>query len=466
MKQNYFGLNASSLPLSIYLCFLIFLTGCESCNNAPIPPDPPDISEQTPGPISDNIIAHIYFDASASMQGFVVLNSTQYKSILRPLESVITSGWRNGKAEFFQFGEQVRPIDRDGYLMAGSVGFYDDLRTYIQRIFEYEEQLVNEKIEINNASDDSIDMDTPSNDTDDSTEENHLIVIVTDLFQDRRDVNLLVSQLKEKYIKNGLEVGLLGLRSEFNGKVYNLGTTPILYRSTPDNPETFRPFYLLVLGRHADIAHYFDRLVANGFPEAQTIIFSRYLVSPLLSFKDATIDKLENLNRDTIAKKSDPRVKEYRITDRNKPSQISAKLKFMLLPHVMPFDSDTLDDLITVKHSPNGTPDVTQQAKNCLKVTSPLLQNDDSNELSIGFTLDSQSLPRKRIYLYEVTLRPGVDTFKEPEWCSEWDMGDERNGARTLNLLNFVRDITQVTVRMHQPHQPIIAKFHFYIEKR
>ena len=82
---------------------------------------------------------------------------------------------------------------------------------------------------------------------------------MTDLFQDRRDVNLLVSQLKDKYIKNGLEVGLLGLRSEFNGKVYNLGTTPILYRSTPDNPETFRPFYLLVLGRHADIAHYFDR---------------------------------------------------------------------------------------------------------------------------------------------------------------------------------------------------------------
>ncbi len=246
-----------------------------------------------------------------------------------------------------------------------------------------------------------------------------------------------------------------------------LGGAPLPYRSTPNDPETFRPFYLLVLGRHADIAHYFDRLIATGFSDAtddvNTVIFSQYLVNPLLSFEDATIDKLENLNRDKIAEKPDPRVKEYRITDKNKPSQISAKLKFMLLPHVMSFDSDTLDDSITVKHSLNGTPDVTQKAKNCLKVTSPLLQNDGSNELSIGFTLDSQSLPRKRIYLYEVILRPGIDTFKEPEWCSDWDMRDERNGAKTLNLVNFVRDLTQVTARMHQPQ---IAKFHCYIKKK
>ena len=462
MQQKEIRWKTSFVLFSFYLCFLIFLTSCDT--SKPDPPDPPPVDpSDMVGDISENLVARIYFDASVSMQGFVVPSSTQYKNILRPLESVITSGWKNGNTEFFRFGEQVRPIDRDSYLRTGSVDFYDDLRTYIQNIFEYEDQLVGENIDINNTPEDSIDEDTPSNDINISREENRLVVIVTDLFQDRRDVNLLVSQLKDKYIKNGLEVGLIGLRSEFNGKVYNLGTTPILYRSTPDNPETFRPFYLLVLGRHADISHYFDGIIANGFPEAQTIIFSRYLVSPLLSFEDATIDKLENLNRDTIAKKSDPRVKEYRITDKNKPSQISAKLKFMLLPHVMPFDSDTLDDLITVKHSSNGTPDVTQKAKNCLKVTSPLLQNDDSNELSIGFTLDSQSLPRKRIYLYEVTLRPGVDTFKEPEWCSEWDMGDERNGAKTLNLLNFVRDLTQVTARMHQP---IIAKFHFYIEKR
>ena len=96
---------------------------------------------------------------------------------------------------------------------------------------------------------------------------------------------------------------------------------------------------------------------------------------------------------------------------------------------------------------------------------SSTLSNNDNIELSVNFNLDSGSLPDRRIYLYEIVLRPGIDTFKnkEPDWCSEWNMGDEPNGAKTLNLFNFVRDLTQVTV---VEHKPMIAKFHFYIENR
>lgn len=438
--------------VSVYLCLIVTLTSCDEIDPPPLPkPDDKSLD------ISERLSARIYFDASASMQGFVVPDSTRYKSMLRPLESVITSGWKTGQAAFFRFGEQVRPIDRDGYLMAGSADFYDDMRTYIQRIFEYEDQLSGNNINGNNASDDSMDKNTTPNDVNSNGKENRLVVIVTDLFQDRRDVNLLVSLLKEKYIQNGDEVGLFGLRSEFDGKVYNLGADPILYRG-------FRPFYLLAIGRHADIAHYFDRLIANGFPDAQTIIFSRCLVNPLLSFKNATIEDLDNLIRDTIAKKSDPVLKEYRITKKDKPSKITAKMNFTLLPHVLQYDFETLDDRITVKHSPNDTPDVTQQAKNCLKITSTLFNNNDGPELSVVFDLVSQSLLDNRIYLYEVTLSPGIDRFKEPEWCSEWDMGDERSGARTLNLANFVRGISEVIDLRHEPI--IIGKFHFYIEKR
>ena len=447
MQQKEIRWKTSFVLFSFYLCFFIFLTSCDTSKFG-YPPDPPedDTSEHSPGDISENLVARIYFDATLSMQGYVVHGSTRYTQMCRYLESVIVSGWTDGKAEFFRFGEQVESIDRNTYLRVGYTDFYGDRNinreTFIQKIIDHENQLVSDGMDESSIPEESAEINVPSEVVNNSKEENPLVVIVTDLFQDKRDITVLVTQLKEQYIQKDLEVGLLGLRSEFDGTVYDLGGRPLPYRSTPDNPDTYRPFYLLVLGRHADIAHYFDRLIATGFSDAtddvNTVIFSQYLVNPLLSFEDATIDKLENLNRDKIAEKPDPRVKEYRITDKNKPSQISAKLKFMLLPHVMSFDSDTLDDSITVKHSPNGTPDVTQKAKNCLKVTSPLLQNDDSNELSIDFSLDSQPLPDKRIYLYEVILRPGIDTFKEPEWCSDWDMRDERNGARTLNLVNFV----------------------------
>ena len=471
MQQKEIGWKTSFVLFSFYLCFLIFLTSCETGRDSGIPDFEDDTSEHSPGDISENLVARIYFDATLSMQGYVVPGSTRYTQMCRYLESVIVSGWENGTVDFFRFGEQVEPIDRNTYLNLSQTNFYENNKiyreTFIQKIIDHEDELVGNQTEESNTTEESTEINVTPEVINNSKKENSLVVIVTDLFQDKRDITVLVSQLKKQYIQKGFEVGLLGLRSEFDGTVYDLGGAPLPYRSTPNNPETFRPFYLLVLGRHADIAHYFDRLIATGFSDAtddvNTVIFSQYLVNPLLSFEDATIDKLENLNRDKIAEKPDPRVKEYRITDKNKPSQISAKLKFMLLPHVMPFDSDTLDDLITVKHSPNGKPDVTQKAKNCLKVTSTLLKNDDGNELSIDFSLDSQPLPDKRIYLYEVILRPGIDTFKEPEWCSDWDMGDERNGARTLNLVNFVRDLTQVTARMHHPQ---IAKFHCYIKKK
>ncbi len=466
MKQNYLGLNASSLPLSIYLCFLIFLTGCGSCN-PPIPPNPPVISDLTPGPISNRLVARIYFDASVSMQGFVVPNSTQYKNILRPLESVITSGWKSGKTEFFSFGENVQKINRDKYLSVSSEDFYVEWRTYIQKIFEYEQQLVRDRIGISNTSQDSLDVDTPSNDTNDSTEENHMVVIVTDLFQDRRDVNLLVSQLKEKYIKNGLEVGLLGLRSEFDGKVYNLGTAPILYRSTPGNPETFRPFYLLVIGKHADIAHYFDRLMANGFSDANTVIFSRYLVSPLVSFadvEDSNIDP-DNLNIKIINSdySQDTRLKQYEIVRSSDPAKISAKLKYVPLPHVMFFDADPFEVSIIAKCSDENETKI-RKAQECMEVTSKLKKNDNGNdELNVNFSLDSQSLSDNTVYLYEVALLPGIDSYRTPDWCSGWDMGTARDGSRTLNLVNFVSGLTETTAREHNTE---IAQFYFYIKKR
>ena len=92
-----------------------------------------------------------------------------------------------------------------------------------------------------------------------------LAVIVTDLFQDEGDINRLVAQLKEKYLQKELAVGLLGIRSQFDGTVYDAGINV-----PPIDHQGDRPFYLLVLGRHADIAYYFDQIKAE-FDESKTV---------------------------------------------------------------------------------------------------------------------------------------------------------------------------------------------------
>ncbi len=217
MQQKEIGWKTNFVLFSFYLCFFIFLTSCETGRDSGIPDF--DTSEHSPEPISENLVARIYFDATLSMQGFVVPGSTRYTKMCRYLESVIVSGWENGTVDFFRFGEQVESIDRNTYLRVGYTDFYGDRNinreTFIQRIIDHENQLVSDGMDESSIPEES---EVVNN----SKEENPLVVIVTDLFQDRRDITVLVSQLKEQYIQKGFEVGLLGLRSEFDGTVYDL----------------------------------------------------------------------------------------------------------------------------------------------------------------------------------------------------------------------------------------------------
>ena len=474
MQKKEIRWKTNFLLLSIYLCLFIFLTGCDTDKQGI--PDPPEPLPDLP-PVSDRLVARIYFDATLSMQGFVVPGSTYYTRICPSLESVIVSGWTYETVSFFRFGEKVEPIDRSTYLQAGYESFYEEEdifgKTYIEKVIENEAQFGKTEnpteTDVNHTPEDPTEGMTLQEAADADNTVGQLVVIVTDLFQDDSDITQLIDHLKEKYIQKGCEVGLFGLRSQFDGTVYDIGIgegSSMPYRSTPGTPETFRPFYLLVLGKYADIEHYFDRLKANGFSEAETIIFSQYLVSPLLSFDGAEIENLENLIRDTIAKKPDSRLKEYRIRNRDEPSKISAKMKYELLPHAMSFDSNIFDSLPDVEHNrPNSDRkrEISQAAKNCLTVTSTFAENGNGNELIVDFKLDSRVLPRRTVYLYKVALHPKIDTYQVPEWCSEWDMGIGRNGAKTLNLVNFVDGLTDIAVSEHQPK---IAQFYFYVEKR
>lgn len=477
MQEKEIRWKTSFLLLSICLCFSIFLISCDK----PEIPDFKPALDITPGDISDKLVARIYFDATLSMQGFVVPGSTRYTQICPYLESVVVTGWEDETVNFFRFGEQVEPINRSTYLQAGYESFYEQAhifrRTYIEEVIRHEEKLVNAQMKASSTPEDATEADvndtpeatiegvTPTETVNERRKEGQLIVIVTDLFQDDSDITLLIDYLKKKYIQKGSEVGLFGLRSQFDGTVYDIGIgeeSSLRYRSNPSDLETFRPFYLLVLGRYADIVRYFDLLKANN-PDAQTIIFSRYLVSSLLSIDgDSVKPEVNNLNSDTF--KSVPaRVKQFRIVDDSKLADISTKLAYTPLRHAMFFDSDTFGVSIRAKDKLMGETKENPDAKNCLKVTPTLQKNENGSEFTVDFKLDSQSLPRKAIYLYEVTLHPNVDKYQAPEWCSRWDMGAERDGSKTLNLVNFVRNLSQVTARMHRPK---IAQFHFYIEKR
>ena len=474
------------LRLPIYLCFLVLSASCGLFENQNEKLRVSDFleneSQTSPGEKSQKLFARIYFDATLSMQGFVVPDSTHYTRICPYLESVIVSGWRDGKVDFFRFGEQVEPIDRSTYLQAGHADFYEQeniyRETFIQKIIDYEDQRFGgqmetnstpeepTEIEVNNIPEEPIEVAAPTEEIKERREAGQLVVIVTDLFQDRGDINLLVAQLKEKYIKNGIEVGLFGMRSQFDGTVYDtgIGQPPLPYQGV-------RPFYLLVLGRYADIAHYFNRLIATDFPEAKkanTVIFSQYLVSSLISFEGVPENLIhwKNLNLDSVLFDQDPRLKQFIIAKepdsiiRRYPDSvnISTTLKYVLSPHAVFFDSDALQVSVTTKYFQKGKAEEDLDIQRHLEVKSELLEK----EFSVKFTLAPQFLDKDDICFYAVSLSPKIDDYKVPDWCLAWNMEGELDGSRTLNLVNFVRDLSRVTAEMHQPE---IAKFYFCIKK-
>ncbi len=465
--------KTSFILFSIYLCSFVFMTGCDGIrdNKVPdLPQDDADTIQENHEKISEKLVARIYFDATLSMQGFVVPGSTRYTKMCRHLESVIVSGWQNGTVDFFRFGELVEDIDRNTYLNVTHRDFYQNrninLVTSIQRVIDKEVQLVSNHIEESSNPNEPTEIPITSDVVNNSKEEIPLVIIVTDLFQDQQDIGLLVKQLKEQYIQKNLEIGLFGIRSEFVGKVYDIDGGSLLYNET-DDPEKYRPCYLLVLGRHADIKHYFDLLLEvlqNRLPpEAHAIIFSQYLVNHLLSFDEAEEIEKKNLNPKTL-KPDQRQIPQYVIRRKSDPAEISATLNYTLLPYVMDFESDMImSSSINAWYAPRGETKLSPIAVECLKVTSEHSRNEESNVLSVDFILDSESLPRRAVYLYEVTLEPNVDTFQVPDWCSKWDMGEERDGAKTLNLANFVQGILMATARTHEPKN---ATFHFYIKQR
>ena len=103
MQEKKIRWKTNFLLLSIYLCLFIFLTGCDTGKTV-IPDPPPKPLPHLP-PVSDRLVARIYFDVTLSMQGFVVPDSTHYARICPYLEGVIVSGWTDEKVDFFGFSE-------------------------------------------------------------------------------------------------------------------------------------------------------------------------------------------------------------------------------------------------------------------------------------------------------------------------------------------------------------------------
>jgi len=437
--------------ISVVLFIIVSTSGCGRQVVPPPPqPDPSDILE----PVSHTLTVRIFLDATLSMKGFVVPGpSTLYAQTLQRLESPAVGGWNTVALRFYKFGTQVLSLERSAFLRAAvDTDFYLDpevfRETQIQKVIDHEDE----------------DKEDPDSTNSNST----LTVIVTDLFQTDADVTLLVTKLKEKCVRKNLAVGILALKSQYDGIIYDVGMNAdaFQYRSN-ENPESFRPFYLLLLGTHADIAHYFEQLKLTGLSfseEANLMIFSRHLVNPLTSFNQLTrIHSIQNLKETRRIISSDVKndqVKQFLIHGNPLTATFAFSSGYQALPYAISFTPTDLKIEVTAQKHPENQLVANEGAANSIEIHQMPI---DTTEISLSVKLSPQSLPGKGIYVYRVVLRPRASAYQMPDWCSQWDMGtDLQNGSKTLNLNRFLTDLWQAT---YQIHQPKMAQFYLYFQK-
>lgn len=446
------------------LFFVVFFTACKKLTEK--------FSEQSSGkcsvfstadikdilaPPTENLQVDIYIDATLSMKGFTEIDSfSYYQQIIPLLESSVINTLK-GEKVFYKFGNKSEVLTDRNFLQSQKPAFYADAKfntkTLIENVLE-------------NAN--------PQN----------LTIVVTDLFQDNADVNQLSDKIKSKFITANLAVGILGIKSQFNGKIYDVGSNNYSFPYKTSDEASFRPFYILAFGSHSNIARYFDALEQDGiknFPAKQRVILSNNLGEKPASYFGADVTDKKNINElsGTIIKNEQNLndFGEFRIRDAAKPATIELTLPFRQLPGTVNLSEQLEPEINSMVCTKSESADA--NAKN---TSSFVQQSAVATALDVdakvtkpeGIVLKINIAPEKldgnEVNAFRIILRPKQSSL--PDWIDEWNMTDSEisvwnknpaqfDGTKTYNLKHFLQTLWTTTQNVHKPK---VADFYLYIK--
>lgn len=252
------------LPIRILLAFSLFasLTACESKKEEAGTAErrnrkTPDFYYTTTdiiGPVAPTgattkLPVDIYLDATLSMKGFSRPQSTNFSGLLEGIEATVQNAAKSSDLRFFKYGRSVAPIERATFVAA----------RHSQELWE----------------DRGFRSETDFAQAVDSTDPGRVSIFITDLFYSNADANKVVAAIQEKCFKNGVEMGIMGLKSDYDGYVADV--------QPPVKVTGNRAMYLLVFGSKANISLIFSAFKNQPYAQAdQALLLTRY---PVKSFR-------------------------------------------------------------------------------------------------------------------------------------------------------------------------------------
>jgi hypothetical protein len=220
---------------------------------------------------------NLLIDATPSMQGFADANAPIFLNLIKNNVAGYLGSVSSNK-RYFEFGETINP------LAINDLNKIVDPKFYVGKFKTTNISLVIDSI--------------------DKWDKDEFTVIMTDFFENDNDINRIVTKFDE-VVKKELSFGLIGIRTDFKGKVYDVNFKGKAHHFPYVGK---RPIYLLLFGKYETIKKFYEKfqndLKANYSPsDFNFFIFTKQYAE--------NANNLLNASSSSILKKDD----NYNIKD-------------------------------------------------------------------------------------------------------------------------------------------------------
>ena len=439
---------------SIVIPIVIFINACYSTYEFPC-----KISSEKVESKSQTITNKIYIDKTLSMQGFVNVSSSEYVRVLRRISHVAQNAWANSSSDYYGFGKKVeeKPFSNNNAKAAEKADFYpSNPPDYLQNALI---QTAIPSLE-NNSKD-------------------HITIIVTDLYQERAEIEDVKTLLKN-YLKQGYAVGILGIKSKFKGTIYDIGivTEGQKPQKITCNQVCQHPFYVILLGKYNNIKNFYDALQLDlqGIQDKKFVVFNSQLVDKLLLDirNNSNFSQAKNIKPRNSIQKGSVRIKIPGDSDWIQRLEIKGGQQgIQTIKHTPPYSKllYTLDIEAWTKnfklatYNTGGESDISNQFFS-LKLPKISDVQAEEGKLELEANLETNKMYNG---IYSITVNLIPQKLKTEPWWESWSFNEsqipgiisKKDATKTYNLLPFLSDLKMITEQQLKP----AGHFCYVIEK-
>ena len=415
--------NAKCVIKKFILLFALslVLVGCNSTQVQTVPPLPGTLPNSLTAP--EKLDTDIYFDATVSMKGFTTLAAGNVYLTLPDLLGDLCGA--AGDVKFFSFGEQIHALDGRNYRRFTMPEVYTEPITAVANVI-------------------------------DAADTSHLSIIVTDLFESDSDWSNVTQKLRDKFFANHLAVAVIGIRNSFYGEIFDVGLNAAKFSyNSWDNPDRYRPFYLLIMGRDDAVKNFLRK-----FNERQTLpndtgylLLSENLAETASDFSNFALEEQENFYSDDTLN-LDKRVKEFGLDTFNEAASFIFSWKYEPPPGACPLDLSDIDTAVEV-FAAEGE-EWTPRPENDLRV-SLMKDKRQSDIFSVKVSLTPEkSLAEGKLNFVRIKVMPKERGYKLPAWVELWSVNVDASaknfdGSKTLNLIRVLGSLKDSVFAASRP---------------